>query len=110
MAQYEIVKSPGFQFPVGHVFETDALHPSMVQFVKLMRGKKTAVAKVENENEGPDYEDLIGADYEHDVDIAFDLAASEYASREKPAETKTVKTPAKPKPAVKPNDGPGENS
>lgn len=108
MPQYEVVTSPGHQFPVGHVFETDALHPVMQQHVKLMRGKKVSV-KVESDETKPDPSDLVGELYVDDVEAAFDLAAAEYAEREKPKETvkPVVKPVVKPK---KPNDGPGENS
>lgn len=36
MPRYEIITSPGFQYPVGAVIETDNLHPSMVQHVRPM--------------------------------------------------------------------------
>lgn len=106
MPQYEVVTSPGTQFPVGYVFESDALHPVMQQHVKLLRGKKVAVKAPETPSGGPEPEDLIGVDYVDDPDEAFDLAATEQAERVKPV-VKPVKTPPK---VVKTAAGPGENS
>lgn len=108
MPQYEVVTSPGHQFPVGLIFESEALHPVMQQHVKLLRGKKVAVSTgAPEKSEGPAPEDLIGEGYIDDGDEAFDLAAAEYAERAKPKET--VKPVVKPKPA-KPANGPGANS
>lgn len=105
MTQYEVVKSPGIQFPVGHVFESDALHPSMAQFVKLLRGKKVRLQESDEDDNGPGPEDLIGEDYVDDPDKAFDLATAEQKKRDKPKPAPTTKPER-----VKPVDGPGENS
>lgn len=109
MAQYEVVKSPGHQFPVGMIFETDALHPIMQQHVRQLRGKKQAATL--HENLGPAPEDLIGDEYVDDADEAFDLAEAERLEREAKA-AKAVKVPAKPEVKKTPvkRAGPGENS
>lgn len=108
MAQYEVVNSPGFQFPVGHVFETDALHPVMRQHVRLLRGKKEPVGKPEKT------ETLTGPGYVDDEDMAYDMALEQddKFSAPKPDPVKQVvknqpAKAAKEKPAA---DGPGENS
>lgn len=51
MPKYEVVKSPGLQYPVGYEFETDNLHPSMEQHVRMI-GRKS-VEPVEPEPEAP---------------------------------------------------------
>ena len=110
MPQYEVVTSPGVQFPVGLVFESDALHPVMQQHVKLLRGKKSPVSppgKTVAEVVKPDPEDLVGEDYVDDPDEAFDLAVAEAAARDKPVDNPPPK--AAPKPA-KTAKGPGANS
>lgn len=111
MAIYEVVTSPGYQFPVGFTFETDALHPSMRQHVKLARGVAVAA-----ENDGGDeVKPLVGPLYVEDEGEAFDLAALEYAERVKPVD-EAAKPAAKPavakaaKVAKGPATGPGENS
>lgn len=52
MPKYEVTTSPGHQFPVGFEFETDNLHPSMVQHVRMI-GRKTAEPEPEKEPEPP---------------------------------------------------------
>lgn len=90
MPKYEVVKSPGFQFPVGMIFETDSLHPSMRQHVKLAGGKKP-VAEV------------------FDTRIQDADEAHAEALKDNPAPVKP-KTEKPPKAAPKPSDGPGENT
>lgn len=110
MPQYEVVTSPGVQFPVGLVFESDALHPVMQQHVKLLRGKKVAAKEPEKQGgPGPDPEDLIGEGYIDDPDEAFDLAVAEAAARDKRVDNPAPKPKPAPKPA-KPAKGPGANS
>jgi hypothetical protein len=113
MPQYEVVKSPGHQYPVGFVFETDALHPVMQQHVKLLRGKKVAAEGAPDTGENEVDED-VGSDFVEDPGEAFDLAAAEYALRAAEAVKPVVKAPAAKAakvPRAKPaTNGPGENS
>lgn len=49
--KYEVTKSPGVQFPVGMIIETDNLHHSMLQHVRPLG--LTAAAEPEAEPETP---------------------------------------------------------
>jgi hypothetical protein len=48
MPKYEVMLSAGPDFPVGMEFETDNLHPVMIQHVKQIGGK-SAKAEVEDD-------------------------------------------------------------
>lgn len=51
MPKYEVVKSPGLQYPVGYEFETDNLHPSMLQHVRMIGRKPVEPVEPEPETE-----------------------------------------------------------
>ena len=48
--QYVVIKDAGAQFPVGFEFETDSLHPSMVQHVRQI-GRNVAEPEQEQDKE-----------------------------------------------------------
>lgn len=93
MPRYEVVLTAGLDFPVGFEFESDNLHPSMLQHVKQVGGK-AKVAPVESVDE---VKELTKAQ----LDKLHAEALKEDAARSKPAPTPS---------AGKPADGPGENS
>lgn len=111
MPMYEVVTSPGVDYPVGKRFKTDKLHKVMFQHVKLVDGKRAAAA-IEPPTLEADYtlsDGLDGSTYEE--------ALALNGLHGKTVETETVETtehadetkvPAK-TPKVK-KDGPGENS
>lgn len=90
MPKYEVIKSPGVQFPVGMTFETDSLHPSMRQHVKPVGVKKPVVEVIDTRIQ--------------DADEAYAEALKDNPT---PAKPKVEKPP---KAAPKPSEGPGENS
>jgi hypothetical protein len=77
MAKYEVIKDAGAQFPVGFEFETENLHPSMIQHVRQV-GRSSKAEEPEPEKD---------------------------PEQEKPTKpTKPVKSPDKPTPQVDPDD------
>ena len=48
--QYVVIKDAGAQFPVGFEFETDSLHPSMLQHVRKI-GRDTVQPEQEQEQD-----------------------------------------------------------
>lgn len=93
MPEYEVVRSPGLQFPVGHTFKTDELHPSMRQHVKELKAKgkrEPEVVEVKDDN----------GHSEPPAKVVDPKAA-------KATKATKVEPPAK---VVDPADGPGENS
>lgn len=110
MPKYEVVTSPGIDYPVGKVFETDKLHKVMFQHVKQVDGKRSA-AKIEPPTLDVDYtlaEGLDGSTYEEALSLnALHGKAVEDSDDEgeKPVNSGPKKAPAKAK-----KDGPGENS
>jgi hypothetical protein len=91
MAKYEVVTSAGADFPVGMEFETDNLHPVMLQHVKQISGKAKpeAVAKEETPLTEAQLNKLHAEALKEDAKLF---------------------PPAKDKPAPNPAGGPGENS
>lgn len=65
---YEVTHSPNFDFPVGHQFESDNLHPSMHQHVRPV-----GVVKTRKEESVVDEVDTR----EQDQDAAFVAASKE---------------------------------
>lgn len=49
--RYEVVTSPGMQYPVGAVIETENLHPSMIQHVRAMDKPKRAPVEADDGGE-----------------------------------------------------------
>lgn len=110
MPKYEVVTSPGVDYPVGKVFETNNLHKVMFQHVKLVDGKRAA-AKVEPPTLDADFtlaEGLDGSTYEE----ALSLNGLHGKTAEPPpGEDKETPAPAKTVTKTKPKqDGPGANT
>lgn len=114
MPKYEVVTSPGVDYPVGKVFETDKLHKVMFQHVRLIDSKRAA-AVIEPTTLDADYtlsEGLDGSTY----DEALALNGLHGKTISEPEKTDgpepEVKEPAdKAKaPAKTKQNGPGANS
>lgn len=114
MPKYEVVTSPGVDYPVGKVFETDKLHKVMFQHVKPVDSKRAA-AKVEPPTLDTDFtlaEGLDGSTYEEALSLnglhgktVTDPEKVEDPDKEAKESPEKVKAPAKAK-----QNGPGANS
>lgn len=91
MPRYEVVSSAGLDFPVGMEFESDNLHPVMLQHVKQIGGKTAKPV-----------EDAADTDTrEQDPKKAYAAAVKL---------DKELFPPVAPVAPAKTGDGPGENS
>lgn len=102
MPSYIITKSPGHDWPVGKEFESESLHPSMLQHVRRTDGAKT-VKPVDDPN----------GHYEQDAGKAETQAykiAAELKKAADKAEATTKKAATKPATTNGGANGPGENS
>ena len=112
MPKYEVVTSPGVDYPVGKVFETDNLHRVMFQHVKRVDGKRAA-AKIEPPTLDEDFtlsEGLDGSTYEEALALNG-LHGKTVETEDTENEKKEVKAPPVKTPAAKTKqNGPGANS
>ncbi len=121
MPKYEVVKSAGFDFPVGKVFESDNLHKSMFQHVKLIDKRAAATVKPEtlaadftlaDGQDGSTYEEALSLNALHGklAEASETTTATATADDTAKADAKADTEPkVKPPPKVKPA-GPGANS
>lgn len=114
MPKYEVVTSPGVDYPVGKIFETDKLHKVMFQHVKPVDGKRAA-AKVEPPTLDADFtlaEGLDGSTYEEALALNGLHGKTVTEPEKVGGPEKDVKDPAEKAkaPAKAKQNGPGANS
>jgi hypothetical protein len=109
MPTYEIVKSPGLQFPVGHRFDSDDLHVIMRQHVIQVKDGKQAAAVGGPELNTLDDQDEANAE----LAAAWDEAAAMHAvilEGEREAKKVAEAVAAKKVPAKSAKDGPSDEN
>jgi hypothetical protein len=107
MATYEVVKSPGLQYPVGLRFESDNLHAIMRQHViQVKEGRQAAIV------DGPELNTLSDQDDENaDLAAAWDEAhALQAGILEAEAAAKKIADAVQKRVARSPKDGPADEN
>lgn len=107
MPTYEVVKSPGLQYPVGHRFESDNLHAIMRQHVvQVKEGRAGAIV------DGPAVDTLSDQDDANaDLAAAWDEAHALQAGIVEAEQAAKKAAEAVPrKPARSPKDGPSDEN